>query len=192
MTSWIEDPGTDSWNGLNYSLLEVDQAYVNVTSLSEVPLWFYVLSDDCRRCPFTKVDILGSRENIFKFSTKRNMKFRISSDGNSDFISVGNKRYGTGERLTDGYPHVSYFRFVFSTIVCNDLDVELGEFGIYSLLIKPTADGFMNCNFGTAREPVNIFLRKSAFLGILVKNFLIPSRSLTTIKERRVITFIPP
>jgi hypothetical protein len=50
--SWIEDPGWQEFRGLNLSDLEVDEAYVNVTSLIYSPLWLYTLSDECYKVSF--------------------------------------------------------------------------------------------------------------------------------------------
>jgi len=50
--SWIEDPGWEEFRGLNRSDLEVDEAYVNVTSRIDSPLWLYTLSEECYKVSF--------------------------------------------------------------------------------------------------------------------------------------------
>jgi hypothetical protein len=50
--SWIEDPGWEKFRGLNRSDLEVDEAYVNVTSRIDIPLWLYTLSEECYKVSF--------------------------------------------------------------------------------------------------------------------------------------------
>lgn len=142
MTSWIEDPGIDSWNGLKFSDLEVDEAYLNVTNLADSPLWLYALSDDCIRCPFVRKTIIKPQENILKFSTKHALKLRISSDGGAEDIAVNN----------------------ITSRLCPDFNADMGEFGIYNLILEPLPDDYIRCRFRTEKEPVNIYLRKSLFL----------------------------
>lgn len=147
MTSWIEDPGVDSWNGLKFSDLGVDEAYLNVTNLADVPLWLYSLSDDCVRCPFVKQTIIRPEKNILKLSTKHGLKFRITSDGGAEDIAVNN----------------------ITARVCSDFNADMGEFGVYNLLLEPLPDDYMRCRFKTEKEPVNIYLPLAAiFLGLLV------------------------
>lgn len=50
--SWIEDPGWEVFRGLNLSDLKVDEAYVNVTSHIDRPLWLYTLSEECYKVSF--------------------------------------------------------------------------------------------------------------------------------------------
>lgn len=45
---WPEDPGVDDWRGLDLTALEVDEAYLNVTSDKDV-IYLYSLSTDCHK-----------------------------------------------------------------------------------------------------------------------------------------------
>lgn len=45
---WPEDPGVDDWRGLDLTALEVDEAYLNVTSDKDA-IFLYSLSTDCHK-----------------------------------------------------------------------------------------------------------------------------------------------
>lgn len=92
MTSWIEDPGVDSWKGLRLSDLEVDEAFINITSTAQKALWLYTLSEDCENCPYQRHSTLNPGENILKLSTKRGWKFRVLNNGEADYVTVSNVR----------------------------------------------------------------------------------------------------
>lgn len=46
-----------------------------------------------------------------------------------------------------------------STVLCQINSAQLGEFGVYDLSLRPDGNG---CTLETAKEPVNIYLRKEA------------------------------
>ena len=46
-----------------------------------------------------------------------------------------------------------------STVLCQINSAQLGEFGVYDLSVRPDGNG---CTLETAKEPVNIYLRKEA------------------------------
>ncbi|KAL0280852.1 UNVERIFIED_CONTAM: hypothetical protein PYX00_002018 [Menopon gallinae] len=146
--NWIEDPGIDSWNGLPFSGLGVDEAYVNITSSVARNLWLYTLSEDCVRCPFERRSLIkgDAKSSVLTFSTRRNLKFRILADGGAEYNSATNT----------------------SSRVCNDIAANLGEFGVYDLTIGAN-DGNVSCSLNVAKDPVNVYLPLAAILcGLII------------------------
>ncbi len=47
MSKLFEDPGVDEFRGLDLRNLNIDEAWMVVTSNLQEPSWLYVLSDNC-------------------------------------------------------------------------------------------------------------------------------------------------
>lgn len=45
--SWIEDPGVESFGSYVFNELDIDQAFLNVSSAVAENLWLYSLSSNC-------------------------------------------------------------------------------------------------------------------------------------------------
>lgn len=53
--SWIEDPGLATYGGFNISELDIDEAWVNVsTTIADTALWLYEVSTNCHRVSASK------------------------------------------------------------------------------------------------------------------------------------------
>lgn len=134
--SWIEDPGWEVFRGLNLSDLKVDEAYVNVTSHIDRPLWLYTLSEECYKCPYSRLTVLPpNQERVLTIGTKHQVSWRLFLDGSEEIIPVQNR----------------------SPVIC-DLEPSVGQFGVYDLLLSETTSGDVLCVMTTAMEPVNIYL----------------------------------
>lgn len=90
--SWIENPGVETFDGLNISDLHVDEAWLKVTTQAGSPLvWLYTLSANCNECSFERVwddPIVPEVREQFKISTQYPLKYRIRTDGKDKFVST--------------------------------------------------------------------------------------------------------
>ncbi|ODM92298.1 Heparan-alpha-glucosaminide N-acetyltransferase [Orchesella cincta] len=136
--SWIEDPGLTTFGGFNISELEIDQAWVNVsTTIADTALWLYEVSTNCHRCPFQRIEeIKLGQINKYAVSTKFPTKYRIRSKGNDAYIP----EFDVDDRWR----------------VC-DIQYNFEEFGVYSLNIGGNVKE-PNCSVKVELEPVNIYL----------------------------------
>ncbi|ETN58096.1 hypothetical protein AND_010303 [Anopheles darlingi] len=122
------------FRGLDLWSLGVDEAFLNVShhAPSERDHYLYALSEECDKCPFTKVQrILAERQQTaFKIDASRQLSFRIHDR------DVGKYSYDN------------------DTYLCQLNNVRLGEFGVYDFRIAD--DG--SCALETAKQPVNVYL----------------------------------
>lgn len=49
---WPEDPGVTAWRGLDLNSLQVDEAYLNITSNKD-EVYLYSISEDCDRVRYS-------------------------------------------------------------------------------------------------------------------------------------------
>lgn len=134
--SWIEDPGWQEFRGLNLSNLKVDEAYLNVTSFIYSPLWLYTLSDECYKCPYSRLTSIPPHQGRhLTIDTKHRASWRLLLDGSRDFIPRQNR----------------------SSVIC-ELEPSVGEFGVYDLIITGTESGDVLCSMTTVKDPVSIYL----------------------------------
>ena len=79
--SWIEqtDP---NFNGLDLRSLRIDQCFLNITSSLTNQVYLYYLSDDCHKCPFTKLEAIAPNyeENVIKIDTSRKFQLKVFQD----------------------------------------------------------------------------------------------------------------
>lgn len=52
--------------------------------------------------------------------------------------------------------------FIFSNNTVCQLHVTMGEFGVYDVNLNPMDGDRTDCSFSTAKEPVDIYARKSS------------------------------
>lgn len=75
--SWIEWTN-ETFRGLNLWNLKVDHAYLNVTNKIQHKVFLYFLSEECEKCPFSKMQgILHGKDNILKIDTFKSMDLKI-------------------------------------------------------------------------------------------------------------------
>uniref|UniRef100_U5EPP0 Putative heparan-alpha-glucosaminide n-acetyltransferase n=1 Tax=Corethrella appendiculata TaxID=1370023 RepID=U5EPP0_9DIPT len=119
------------FNGLNLWKLRVDHAYVNVTIKQPHNYYLFSLSEECDKCPYTKLQKLtySKKPLIVNVDTERKVSWRIFDQdiGDYDFNNV--------------------------TAFC-EFEPKLGEFGVYDLKI----DRDNGCDFVTKKDPVSIYL----------------------------------
>ncbi|GAB0094362.1 hypothetical protein DMENIID0001_096520 [Sergentomyia squamirostris] len=138
MGSWVEQTTVTKFRNLDLRRLSVDQAYLNISSHFPSSLWLYTLSDECYRCPYSRVqEIKRRRENVLKIDTKFGLSWRIYDQ------DVGPYTLESAQN---------------SQILC-DLRPDVGEFGVYDVTISDAG----KCSLNTALHPVNIYLRKCEF-----------------------------
>ncbi|XP_053672147.1 heparan-alpha-glucosaminide N-acetyltransferase [Anopheles nili] len=124
------------FRGLDLWSLAVDEAFLNVSvPIDTAPsndYYLYAISEECDKCPFTKLQRIpaGKRHTSFKIDISRRFGLRVLDR------DVGRYSYDNDTNL------------------CQFNNVQLGEFGVYDLNINP--DG--NCKLETAKEPVNVYL----------------------------------
>jgi len=125
----MEDPG-HYFRGLDLYALEIDTAYLNITSKSEDNLWLYKRDDDCYLCPWERNSEQGfTKSLITELSTHHKQHLLVLTSGEQEFIRTDSETLGP---LT----------------VCKD-SIHLGEFGVYDFDVD-------NCSpITTALKPVN-------------------------------------
>ena len=76
--SWIEQT-VPSFNGLDLESLRIDQCFLNITSQLTNQVYLYFLSDDCNKCPFTKLHeiVPNFEENVIKVDTSRKFQLKV-------------------------------------------------------------------------------------------------------------------
>ncbi|XP_059617593.1 heparan-alpha-glucosaminide N-acetyltransferase-like [Phlebotomus argentipes] len=140
MGSWVEQT-VSRFRGLDLQRLSIDEAFVNVSSRLQTPVWMYSLSDECHRCPYSRVQEIR-RQHVLRVSTKYGVNWRFFDKDVGPY---------TLEASTE------------ARVVC-DLRPDMGEFGVYDVLIDDTE----KCAVTTALEPVNIYLPFVVFIIILL------------------------
>ncbi|XP_054258843.1 heparan-alpha-glucosaminide N-acetyltransferase isoform X2 [Macrosteles quadrilineatus] len=123
---WPEDPGVTTWRGLDLNSLQVDEAYLNITSNKD-EVYLYSISEDCDRCPFSLEGVIH-HHRVFKVNTKHPSKWRLYSRSDS-IISSNDTRL----------------------LECDVVSSNVGEFGVYDLIHNSS-----NCTLVTAVPSVNI------------------------------------
>uniref|UniRef100_A0A1B0CSM6 Putative heparan-alpha-glucosaminide n-acetyltransferase-like protein n=1 Tax=Lutzomyia longipalpis TaxID=7200 RepID=A0A1B0CSM6_LUTLO len=140
MGSWVEQT-VPEFRNLDLRRLGVDEAYLNVTSHFPTSLWLYSLSDECHRCPYSRIQEIR-RSHVLRTSTKFPTSWRFYDR------DVGPYALQAAQE---------------ARIVC-DVRPEMGEFGVYDVLI----DNAGKCDVTTALEPVNIYLPFVLFIIIII------------------------
>lgn len=79
--SWIEHTAPN-FKGLDIGNLKIDQCFINITSQLSEKVFLYVLSDDCDRCPYTKLQKISSnlKENVIKMDTSSKFQLKVFSE----------------------------------------------------------------------------------------------------------------
>uniref|UniRef100_A0A182PU71 Heparan-alpha-glucosaminide N-acetyltransferase catalytic domain-containing protein n=1 Tax=Anopheles epiroticus TaxID=199890 RepID=A0A182PU71_9DIPT len=124
------------FRGLDLWSLAVDEAFLNVshaTGSSGNDYYLYTLSEECDKCPYTKLQ-------------------RISGEKRHTVVKVDAARR-IGLRLLER--DVGKYSFDNDTALCQFNDAQLGEFGVYDLIIQADGNG---CTLETAKQPVNVYL----------------------------------
>ncbi|XP_055612390.1 heparan-alpha-glucosaminide N-acetyltransferase [Uranotaenia lowii] len=122
------------FRGLDLWSLGVDEAFINGTVRGLKNYFLYSLSDECDKCPYSKLHELkpsnGSDDNVFKLDISRRLHFKVF-DRNHGKYAFDNE-----------------------SSVC-EFDENLGEFGVYDLTLYE--GNTFSCALETAKEPVNIY-----------------------------------
>ncbi|XP_029728719.2 heparan-alpha-glucosaminide N-acetyltransferase [Aedes albopictus] len=122
------------FRGLDLWSLGVDEAFVNATVGGLRGYYLYSLSDECDKCPYTKIREIKPKnddDNVFKVDVSRKLGFKIFDRD------------------------VGKYAFDNESFVCQ-FDANLGEFGVYDLTVDDTIA--RHCSLETAKTPVNIYL----------------------------------
>uniref|UniRef100_A0A1B6JM25 Heparan-alpha-glucosaminide N-acetyltransferase catalytic domain-containing protein n=2 Tax=Homalodisca liturata TaxID=320908 RepID=A0A1B6JM25_9HEMI len=149
---WPEEPDSSVWRGLDLTALEVDEAYLNVTSF--IPqVFLYSLSADCHQCPYSLTGVVH-QHRVFTINTKHSTSWRLYSR-TDNIIAVNDTRL----------------------LECEVSSASVGQFGVYDLIHNNS-----DCIFNTASPPVNIYyslvLVVSFLLGLAVLAAIISLRKL--------------
>ncbi|EDS25684.1 conserved hypothetical protein [Culex quinquefasciatus] len=126
------------FRGLDLWSLGVDEAFINATVRGSQNYYLYSLSDECERCPYTRVqEIKGGANppvvnNVFKLGIARKLSLKVLDR------------------------NVGKYAFDNESFVCQFSDQNLGEFGVYDIGIEE--GNRVACTLETAKEPVNIYL----------------------------------
>lgn len=143
MSSWIEYAG-ELWRELDLTALKVDEAYLRIKSSVDRSLWLYSLSEECYKCPYTKLkEIQPNKRTHIKLDTTFELSLKVFSEDNGKYA------------------------FDNETALCA-FTPEIGEFGVYNLTISSNE----TCNFVTDKDPVNIHLPIVLVLLVLAGLFL--------------------
>lgn len=74
--SWIE--WTDEkFRGLNLRNLKADRAYLNVTNHLSREVYLYGLSQECDRCPFSRLDNITHAKKVLKIDTSVPLELKV-------------------------------------------------------------------------------------------------------------------
>lgn len=126
--AFIEDPGTDEFEGFDLTKLKVDEAYLKVTSNDSRDLFFYTLSGDCYGCPAEhRLTITSGDERNVTLSTKYPWTF-VVSETFQEYLPLEN-----------------------ASTVCGVSEIRLGEFGVYEFSIESEEN---RCRLHTLKDPV--------------------------------------
>lgn len=129
----------NTFRNLDLRRLGVDEAYINISSTLSDPIWMYSLSEECYKCPYSRVQkISPRRDNVIKVSTKFNVNWKFFDQDVGPYTLEASRE---------------------AQAVCEIRQPDLGEFGVYDVHILGTG----NCAINTALQPVNIYLRKCEF-----------------------------
>lgn len=112
--------------------LDVDEAYLNVTTNFPASVWMYFQTEDCYQCPFERLaeirsHIRSGEKNTFFVSTKFHNFWRFYRKNMGKYVPAEERR----------------------NLVC-DLEPQLGEFGVYDFFVG--ANG--KCDVNVARPPI--------------------------------------
>ncbi|XP_058835834.1 heparan-alpha-glucosaminide N-acetyltransferase [Topomyia yanbarensis] len=122
------------FRGLDLWSLWVDQAYVNTSVDGLRNYYLYSLSDECEKCPYTRVHAIKNeydQSNVIELDVARKLYFKVFEQ------------------------NLGKYAFDNESFVCQ-FTKDLGEFGVYDLRIEE--GDTTTCVFETAKEPVNIYL----------------------------------
>ena len=129
--SWIERT-VEYFREAKLSSLDVDEAFLNVTSHQIKPVWLYSLSDECYNCPFVQIQKIKRKSHeLLKVDAIYDQKLRIYEEdkGKYTFEETGK--------------------------IC-EVSASFGEFGVYDFNVDESG----NCQLDVANHPVNIYLRE--------------------------------
>lgn len=86
--SWIEDPGLATYGGFNISELDIDEAWVNVsTTIADTALWLYEVSTNCHRVSASSM----TRKWVIIFELSES-KLKIHNGTLLFLVSISTKR----------------------------------------------------------------------------------------------------
>ncbi|KAL0116312.1 hypothetical protein PUN28_011257 [Cardiocondyla obscurior] len=125
----------------SYDDLKFDEACVNIISDEEnFNKWLYSLSTDCSSCPYKRIAQISSNSSL-TFNTINAIKWRVlSNNGTNEYVSAKST----------------------SNIVC-DLSPNLGQYGLYQLLVRNNT-----CDFRTVRNSTYPYTELFIILGIII------------------------
>lgn len=127
----MEDPG-HYFRGLDLYALDIDTAYLNITSKLNVQYWLYTRNEDCYLCPWKRYDENGFTNSLLtEVSTHHTQHYLVSKSGESEFIRTDSASLA-------------------EISVCESSFLP-GEFGVYDFNLDA-------CRIETALEPVNAHL----------------------------------
>lgn len=110
--------------------LSVDQAYLRAISTTNEDSWVYSLSEECYKCPYSKLLSISPHKRIHtKIGVARSVFFKVFDQDMGDYA------------------------FENQTAIC-EIAPNLGEFGVYNLTVTDNK----TCTFTTDKEPVDIYL----------------------------------
>lgn len=119
--------------------LDVDEAYLNVTTTYPSSVWMYYMTEECYKCPYERLAEIRSpnrlvgEKNTFFVSTKFHNMWRFYRKNMGKYVAEQEQR----------------------NMVC-ELSPQIGEFGVYDFLVG----GNGKCEANTVRPPINSNLGK--------------------------------
>lgn len=118
--------------------LDVDEAYLNVTTTYPASVWMYYMTEECYKCPYERLaeirsQIRSGEKNTFFVSTKFHNMWRFYRKNMGKYVPEEEKR----------------------NLVC-EMSPQIGEFGVYDFIVG----GSERCEANEVRPPINSNLGK--------------------------------
>lgn len=122
--------------------LDVDEAYLNVTTSYPSSVFMYYMTEECYKCPFERLAEIRSlvrsgEKNTFFVSTKFHNIWRFYRKNMGKYVAPEEHR----------------------NMVC-EMDTPLNEFGVYDFMVGPNG----KCDVNVVRPPINSNLGKYTLL----------------------------
>lgn len=122
--------------------LDVDEAYLNVTTTYPSSVWMYYMTEECFKCPFERLaeirsQIRSGEKNTFFVSTKFHNTWRFYRKNMGKYVADGEQR----------------------NMLC-EMSPKIGEFGVYDFIVGGGGVGQENCEAHVVRPPINSNLGK--------------------------------
>ncbi|XP_059485635.1 heparan-alpha-glucosaminide N-acetyltransferase-like [Neocloeon triangulifer] len=136
--SWVEGRSREPVRGLYLHDLRLDEAFLNVSSQLNKPVWVYSQRQPCYKC--TQFSLMGA------LAAHNSTTYKVSSLFDLEMLVLNQNLGDTFNLPENGTDYLE----------CSS-NLSFGEFGIYDLVVS-SANSVTACRSETVVPPVNIFL----------------------------------